>query len=118
MSAAAAVTILLVDGNLRTRNARAIVLGTHGYDVQCATAAEAQRECRSRRPDLLLLGLGPTPASTFVLMAQIRSEHPQLRIALLMDEDQHLCAVSFEGKTILPRQAPEDLVERVARLVK
>ena len=116
---ATATTILLLDDDSRLRSSRATLLSDHGYAVQCAaTAADAELHCRDSAPDLVLVGLSGRAAATFFLDRQVRAANPGQRIGFLMHEDHSLCAVLFNGETILPQAGPDDLVGRVATLLR
>jgi len=119
VGAQTAATILLLDDDSRLRNSRATLLSDHGYEVQCAaTAADAELHCRASAPDLVLVGLSGRAAATFFLDRQVRAANPRQRIGFLMHDDHSLCAVLFNGETILTRAGPDDLVGRVATLLR
>ena len=109
-------TIVLLDDDAARRNIRAMVLMTHGYDVQCAaTVVEAQTICRETRPSVVLVGTGNDCRSHSWLRQLAVSSRP--RVGFLLNEGEHLCAVLFNGKTILAREGPDDIVARVAGLL-
>jgi DNA-binding NarL/FixJ family response regulator len=111
-------TILLVDDNTRRRNVRAIVLTTHGYDVQCASdLADAQQQYRRQSPDLVLMGLSGNARSAYRL-DPFWSAQPSQRFGFLLNEGQNLCAVMFNGRTVMSSEGPDDLVARVAMLLE
>ena len=111
-------TILLVDDDTRRRNVRAIVLTTHGYDVQCVTnLVEAQRQCRRESPDLVLMGLSGNARSAYRL-DPFWSAYPSQRFGFLLNEGQTLCPVMFNGRMVISSEGPDDLVERVAMLLR
>lgn len=116
-ASAKARTILLVDDRSGRRNLRAIVLTTHGYDVQCvANLVDAQRQYRRFAPDLVLLGLSGNARSAY-RPDPFWCSQPGQRFGFLLNEGQNLCAVLFNGKTVLASEGPDDLVARVAMLL-
>lgn len=115
-ASARARTILLVDDQARRRNLRAIVLTTHGYDVQCVTnLVDAQRQYRQQAPDLVLLGLTGNVRSAY-RPDLFWSSQPGQRFGFLLNEGQNLCPVLFNGRTVLSSEGPDDFVARVAML--
>lgn len=108
--------ILLYDGDSVRRNTRAMMLMTHGYDVHCAsTLAEAQVVCHETAPSLVLIGGGYERQSHRWL--QQLAIRPRQRVGFLLNEGENLCAVLFEGKTILASEGPDDMVGRVEMLL-
>jgi DNA-binding NarL/FixJ family response regulator len=111
-------TILLVDDITGRRNVRAVVLSTHGYDVQCAAdLADAQQQYRRQSPDLVLMGLSGNARSAYRL-DPFWSAQPSQRFGFLLNEGQNLCAVMFNGRTVMSSEGPDDLVARVAMLFR
>ena len=108
--------VLLLDDNATRRAARAMVLMTHGYDVQCAsTIMAAQAVCRETQPSIVLIGTGYDRRSYSWL--QQLAAHPWPRVGFLLNEGENLCAVLFNGKTILAGEGPDDMVGRVEMLL-
>lgn len=108
--------ILLLDGDTSRRNIRAMMLMTHGYDVHCAsTLKEALVICRRNSPQLVLIGDGPDRQSHRWL--QELATRPQQRVGFLLDEGENLCAVLFNGRTIMASEGPDDMVGRVEMLL-
>jgi hypothetical protein len=111
-------TILLVDDDTRRRNARATVLTTHGYDVRCvANLAAAQRQCRRESPDLVLMGLSGNARNAYRL-DPFWSAYPSQRFGFLLNEGQNLCPVTFNGRALISSESPDDMVARVAMLLR
>lgn len=110
-------SILLIDDNACRRTERALVLATHGYEVECAESYDdAVRQCRVNKPDLLLIGVthaaeSPSPQGHGFICGE------QQALGFLLNEGQHLCAVEFNGKLLLAREGPDDFVARVAMLL-
>ena len=108
--------VLLLDDDAARRSARAMVLMTHGYDVQCAaTIVEAQTICREARPSVVLIGTGYDRRSHSWLRQLAMYSRP--RVGFLLNEGENLCAVLFNGKTIMAREGPDDMVGRVEMLL-
>jgi response regulator RpfG family c-di-GMP phosphodiesterase len=110
--------VLLVGDTSRLRSHRAIMLSTHGYEVESIpSAAEAGRTWRVNRPDLVLLALTHAADETFALWRSIRKSDPQQRMSFLVSDSQYLCPVFFEGVQALQGEGPENIVERVRELL-
>ena len=110
--------ILLVGDNSRLRSSRAIMLGSHGYDVESIhSIPEAGRTWRASRPDLVLLALTNAADETFSLWRSIRESYPEQRVGFLVSDSQYLCPVFFDGRRILHGEGPENIVERVRALL-
>ena len=108
--------ILLLDDDAVRRNTRAVMLMTHGYDVHCAsTLKQAQAICRETCPRLVLVGSAyERQAHRWLQQLAIRS---QQRVGFLLNEGENLCAVLFNGRTILASEGPDDMVGRVEMLL-
>ena len=114
---AKAASVLLVDENAARRSERAIVLLTHGYEVECAASyEEAQRECRANKPDLLLIGITHPAEAPFAKHHDFIFD-PQQALGFLLNEGQELCALQFDGKLLSPREGPDDFLARVEMLL-
>jgi hypothetical protein len=111
-------SILLVGDHPPQLNSQAIVLGTHGYDVECVSSAAAGRQCRSTSPDLVLVGFNGRPAEMFGVAHTIQRSNPRQRIGLLIHDKQYLCSLSWDGKVIRGGEGPDDLIARVAALLR
>ena len=110
--------ILLVGDTSRLRGSRAIMLGSHGYDVESIhSPTEAGSTWRASRPDLVLLALTHAADETFALWKSIRQSDPEQRVGFLVSDSQYLCPVFFDGKRILHGEGPENIVERVRELL-
>jgi len=109
-----AARILLVGGSSPLMSTHAIMLSTHGYEVETAkSASEARARLRACRPDLVLLALGDSADGNFGLWQSIRQSDPAQRMGFLLTGTQHLCRVFFNGELLLRGEGPEDIVERV-----
>jgi CheY-like chemotaxis protein len=109
--------ILLLDDDALRRSTRAVILLTHGYDVESvATMSDALRVCGADEPDLLLIGVTQrmTPRSW---LDRIGKSHPRQRVGFLLNEGEKLCSVQFEGELLMAEEGPADLVSRVAMLL-
>jgi hypothetical protein len=110
-------TILLVDDNSARRSARAMVLFTHGYDVECAASlAAAQPIFEADKPDLLLIGVSERIRPRSALQ-KFGVSHPQQRVGFLLNEGQELCPVWFDGELLMPAEGSDDVVSRVTALL-
>ncbi|MGH9556432.1 MAG: hypothetical protein ACRD2Y_11485 [Terriglobales bacterium] len=110
--------ILLVGGNSPLMSTHAVMLSTHGYDVDTAKdASEARARWRACRPDLVLLALGDSSDGNFGLWQSIRQSDPAQRVGFLLTGAQYLCSVFFNGKLVLRGEGPEDIVERVKAML-
>lgn len=110
----AGTRILLVGGSSLLTSSNAIMLSTHGYEVETAkSASEARARLRACRPDLVLLALGDSADGNFDLWQSIRQSDPAQRIGFLLAGTQYLCRVFLNGKLLLRGEGPEDIVERV-----
>ncbi|MGH9670485.1 MAG: hypothetical protein ACRD3A_10280 [Terriglobales bacterium] len=110
--------ILLVGDTSRLRSSRAIMLGSHGYDVESIpSTTEAGSTWRAGRPDLVLLALNNAADETFRLWKSIRESDPEQRVGFLVSDAQYLCPVFYDGRQILHGEGPENIVERVRELL-
>jgi CheY-like chemotaxis protein len=111
-------SILLVDDDSRLRNLRAIMLSTHGYDVDCVSdSADALLRWQATRPDLVLVAFARYRAGTLEFLEEIARVSPQQRIAFLNGESLHLSPLFYNGELIRQAEGPDDFLERVAALV-
>jgi hypothetical protein len=111
-------SILLVGDHPPQLNSQAILLGTHGYDVECVRSAAAGRHCRSTSPDLVLIGFTGRPDEMFVVAHTIQQANPRQRIGFLIHDKQYLCSLSWDGRVIRDGEGPDDLIARVAALLR
>ena len=110
--------ILLVGDTSRLHSRRAVMLSTHGYEVESIlSAAEAGRTWRVNRPDLVLLALTHAADETFALWRSIRKSDPEQRMSFLVSDSQYLCPVFLNGNQVLQGEGPEDIVARVRELL-
>ena len=110
--------ILLVGDTSRLRSSRAIMLGSHGYDVESIPSIpEAGRTWRANRPDLVLLALTHAADESLALWRSIRESDPEQRMGFLVSDAQYLCPVFFDGAQVLVGEGPENIVERVRELL-
>ncbi len=110
--------ILLVDDNSQLRNTRAVMLSTHGYEVEAVhDTMEACPRWRANRPHLVLLALSKTADRTFSFCPDIRDSLPAQRVGFLLAESQYLCPVLLEGGVILKGEGPEDFLGRVQAML-
>lgn len=109
--------ILLLDDDASRRSTRAVILLTHGYEVESvANISDALRACGADEPDLLLIGVTETTASRS-WPERIAKRYPRQRVGFLLNEGEKLCAVQFDGELLLAEEGPSDLISRVAMLL-
>ena len=110
--------ILLVDDNSQLRETRALMLSTHGYEVEAVRdTMEACPRWRVCRPHLVLLALSETADRTFSFCPDIRDSLPTQRVGFLLARSQYLCPVLLEGGVILQGEGPEDFLARVQAIL-
>lgn len=113
--------ILLVDDNSQLRNTRAVMLSTHGYEVESVSdTAEACLSWHAKRPDLVLLALsvGEMADQAFIWCQGIRDSIPAQRIGFLLAQTQYLCPVFLDGGVLLKGEGPEDFLGRVQAILR
>ena len=99
-------------------NAQAMMLSTHGYEVETANnASEARTRWHACRPDLVLLALGDSADGNFGLWQSIREADPAQRVGFLLNSSQNLCRVYLNGEVILRAEGSDDIIERVQKLL-
>lgn len=109
--------ILLLDDDASRRSTRAVILLTHGYDVESvATIADALHACGASQPDLLLIGVTPSLTGRSWL-ERIGKSRPQQRVAFLLNDGEKLCAVQFDGELLLPEEDSGNWLARVEMLL-
>ncbi len=89
-SSATRSRILLIDNSPRGKQIRAIMLHTHGYDVELiANLEEAYLFCRTEQPDLVLLVLGRERGAELQLWNRIKHCNPLQRVAFVINNSLH-----------------------------
>ena len=112
------IRILLVDDNPQQRNARALMLSTHGYEVESVSdTMEACLRWHANRPDLVLLALSKTADRDFIWCQGMRDSVPVQRVGFLLAQSQYLCPVFLDGGVILQGEGPEDFLSRVQEIL-
>ena len=110
--------ILLVDDNSQMRNTRAVMLASHGYEVESVSdTTEACVRWHAKRPDLVLLALSDTADRAFIWCQGIRDSVPAQRIGFLLAQSQYLCPVFLDGGVLLKGEGPEDFLGRVQTIL-
>lgn len=110
--------ILLVEEHDGARRERAIILSTHGYEVQTTnSAAEAHQLWHATRPDLVLLAAERHTDTAQGLWEAITQADPQQRIAFLHADSLYLCPVLHEGEIVRKPEVTGDFLERVGALL-
>ena len=111
-------SILLVDNDSSMRNLRAVMLSTHGYDVDSASnSVEAQSAWEVTRPDLVLVAFSRYSAGTLEFLEGIKRVSPRQRVAFLNGESLHLAPLFYNGELIRKAEGPGDFLERVRALL-
>ena len=111
-------SILLVDDDSKMRSLRAIMLSTHGYEVELASSsAEAHLSWEATRPDLVLVAFARYRAGTLEFLERIKRVRPQQRIAFVNGESLHLSPLFYNGELIRKAEGPEDFIEQVRTLL-
>lgn len=114
----AGIKILLVDDNQQLRDTRAVMLSTHGYEVESVRdTTEACLRWHANRPDLVLLALSDTADRAFKACPGIRESMPAQRVGYLLAQSQYLCPVFLDDFVILQGEGPEDFLGRVQAML-
>jgi CheY-like chemotaxis protein len=109
-------TILLVDDSLKEKHLRAIMLSTHGYNVESVSNIDdAYRFSQAKRPDLVLLALSKDVDGESTLWERIRRSNPRQRIAFLINNSLYLSPV-FRMSDLVRKPGQDDFVERIGAL--
>lgn len=110
--------ILLVDDNQQLRDTRAVMLSTHGYEVEAVRdTTEACLRWHLKRPHLVLLALSKTADRDFIWCQGLRDSVPAQRVGFLLAQSQYLCPVFLDGGVILKGEGPEDFLGRVQAML-
>jgi two-component system KDP operon response regulator KdpE len=109
--------ILIIEDEPAIRNVLRVLLGKEGYKlVEADTAARAEIEARSHKPDLLLVDLGLPDADGLTVIRRVRAWSPVPIIVLSARtmEDQKIAALDAGADDYImkPFSAPE-LLARV-----
>lgn len=99
-------TVLLVDSNLRSREARAKVMRAKGVHVDCVTSADAARaRLAIEKFNLILVDLGHETEVAEALVREIRSKNSRQLVGFLVGSPLFV-AKSLSGSTPRPNRAP------------
>jgi DNA-binding NtrC family response regulator len=110
--------ILLIDNSPHEKRIRAIMLHTHGYDVELtANPEDAYLFCRAEQPDLVLLSLRGERGAELQLWNRIKRSNPLQRIAFLINNSLHHNPVITLRDPIPRPDDSADLVEGVRTLL-
>lgn len=114
----ARTSVLIVGGTATIRNAHAIELGTHGYDVECADNLEAALEICSGKPRaLVLFAMDERSGKAWDVYRLIATDHPEQPLGFALNGTLKLCAVSFGDAEVIQAQGTDDLVSTVEALI-
>ena len=98
-------TVLLVDSNLRSREARAKVMRTKGVLVDCAASADVARvRLAAEKYNLILVDLGRDTGVAESLVQEIRSKNSRQLVGFLVGSPLFV-AQSLSGAGSRPRRA-------------
>lgn len=101
-------SVLLLESNTRSRDLHAMILMTHGYDIDCtANASRAWDMWNSKRSEVVLLAMDTCDTRLFSVVERIRHSEPSQIIRLLRPR---LCSVAYEGRILRPIMAAEDIL--------
>ena len=106
-----APSVLLLEASGRSRDMRAMILMTHGHDIECtASAAQAWRIWKTKRPDLVLVALDIHDRRLFEVVERIRRSDMSQLVGVLRPA---LCSLSVDGCTVRRAIPPDDLLVTV-----
>jgi DNA-binding NtrC family response regulator len=109
-------TILLVDDSPKEKHVRAIMLNTHGYDVESVSNIDdAFRFSQAKHPDLVLLALSKDTAGESTLWERIRRANPLQRVAFLINDSLYLSPV-FSMSDLVRKPGQGDFVDKIGAL--
>jgi CheY-like chemotaxis protein len=101
-----APSVLLLETSGRSRDMHAMILMTHGHDIECtANAARAWRIWKTKRPDLVLVALDIHDRRLFEVVERIRRSDMSQLVGVLRPA---LCSLSVDGRTIRRAMPPDD----------
>jgi response regulator RpfG family c-di-GMP phosphodiesterase len=108
-------TILLVDDSPKEKHVRAIMLNTHGYDVESVSNIDdAFRFSQAKHPDLVLLALSKDTAGA-TLWERIKRANPLQRVAFLINDSLYLSPV-FSIRHLVRKPGQDDFVDKIGAL--
>lgn len=103
-----APSVLLLETSGRARDMHAMILMTHGHDIECtASAAQAWQIWKTKRPDLVLVALDIHDRRLFKVVERIRRSDVSQLIGVLRPA---LCSLSVDGYTVRRAEAPDDVL--------
>jgi DNA-binding NtrC family response regulator len=109
-------TILLVDDNPKEKHVRAIMLNTHGYNVESVSnITDAYRFSQAKHPDLVLLALSKDSDGQSSLWERIRRANPLQRVAFLINDSLYLSPV-FSMSDLVRKPGQDDFVDKIGAL--
>jgi DNA-binding NtrC family response regulator len=113
---ASAKTILLVDDSPKEKHTRAIMLNTHGYDVDSiSNIDDAYRFSQTKHPDLVLLALSKDSDGELTLWERIKRANPLQRVAFLIENSLYSSPV-FSISDLVRKPEQDDFVEKIGAL--
>lgn len=101
-------SVLLLETSGRSRDMHAMILMTHGHDIECtASAAQAWRIWKAKRPDLVLVALDVHDRRLFEAVERIRRSDASQLVGVLRPA---LCSLSVDGCTVRCAMPPDDVL--------
>src|SRR5512146_2527358 len=84
--------VLLLETRGRSRDMHAMILMTHGYDIECtASPAEAWRIWKTKHPDMVMIALDVCDRRLFEVVERIRRSDTSQLVGVLRPA---LCSLS------------------------
>jgi CheY-like chemotaxis protein len=103
-----APSVLLLETSGRSRDMHAMILMTHGHDIECtASAAQAWRIWKTKRPDLVLLALDIHDRRLFEVVERIRRSGRSQLVGVLRPA---LCSLSVDVCTVRFAMPSDDVL--------
>jgi CheY-like chemotaxis protein len=103
-----APSVLLLETRGRSRDMHAMILMTHGYDIECtASPAEAWRIWKTKHPDMVMIALDVCDRRLFEVVERIRRSDTSQLVGVLRPA---LCSLSVDGCTVRRATPPDDVL--------
>lgn len=94
------------------RNAHAMRLETHGYDVECSEKPETALETCGEKPrSLILFAMDEQSGKIWRVYRLVAANHPEQAIGFALSGTLKLCAVSFGESELIQAQGADGTVE-------
>lgn len=103
-----APSVLLLETSGRSRDMHAMILMTHGHEIECtASPAQAWRMWKANRPDLVLIALDIHDRRLFGVVERIRQSNLSQSVRVLRPR---LCALYIDGNIVRRAMPSDDVV--------